>query len=113
MTEYKHTQGPFRVSSEGYICSELSGYVPLVTPFREDAHRDQHGATTREALANARLFAAAPDLLEALESIARMTLDGETLEDGAVYEQSIDDAFDTLSSVIKLSRQAIAKVKGA
>ena len=56
-----HTPGPWRATHDGYISSD-NGYVPMVTPFREDAHRDRHRNPTPEAMANARLIASAPDL---------------------------------------------------
>ena len=65
----KHTPGPWRVTPEGCIASEHDGYVPIITPFRREANRDQHGNATPQALANARLIAAAPEMLEALEDV--------------------------------------------
>lgn len=71
-----HTPGPWRVTTGlngGYIASKSAGYVPIRTPFREDAFRDgpARGDVTDEELdSNARLIAAAPDLLEACQAIA-------------------------------------------
>jgi hypothetical protein len=44
----------------------------------------------------------------ALANIARVVLDGEMLE-GVPYEMSIDDAFETLNSVVMLARHALPK----
>ena len=69
-----HTPGPWRVTHDGYISSD-NGYVPMVTPFREDAHRDKHRNPTPEAMANAEFVVLAvnshPALLEALEGLLR------------------------------------------
>ena len=65
----KHTPGPWHATPAGHIGSENLGFVPLLTPFREGAHKDKFGNPTPEALANARLIAAAPELLEALKGL--------------------------------------------
>ena len=64
-----YTPGPWHVTPEGYVSSDSHGFVPLITPFTEDAHRDKHRGPTPEAKANARLIAAAPDLLATLEEV--------------------------------------------
>ena|SRR3990167_7328359 len=48
-----HTPTPWRTTPQGYIASQTEGFVPLTTPFREDAHRDQFRGPTPEAAANA------------------------------------------------------------
>lgn len=77
-TEIKdqHTPGPWRVSvglNNGYIASENNGFVPIRTPFRERAFSDAKHmppfVTESELTANARLIAAAPELLAALKAV--------------------------------------------
>lgn len=81
----KATPGPWKVNEgTGYISSQNHGYVAIRTPFREDAFRGKHGQLsgtpvipTTELLANARLIAAAPDLLAALDDVAAAPDDPE------------------------------------
>ena len=58
------------VTPEGYIGIEHDGYLQLVTPFREDAFRDQHRNVEEEPRENAaeiaRRWNAHPKLVEAL-----------------------------------------------
>ena len=73
----KHTSGPFRVTNKRYVKEDLS-----IIGLGEDSGRmlaAVHGGKNSgpffvndeaEVAANARLFAAAPDLLEALETLA-------------------------------------------
>jgi len=93
----KHTPGPWRVSQEGYIASR-QGFVPIRTPFRGDAFRD--GPTRSplhpeaELAANARLIAAAPDLLTALEWIVWELVEGCEDKDSIlrVAQEAIEEA---------------------
>ncbi len=65
----KHTPGPWHVTPAGYIGSEHHGFVPIVTPFRQDVFKDQFGNPTDETLANARLIAAAPKMYTGHEHV--------------------------------------------
>ena len=67
----KHTPGPWHATPAGHIASANHGFVPLLTPFRAGVHKDRFGNPTPEVLANARLIAAAPELLKALENLTR------------------------------------------
>jgi len=49
-----HTPEPWNADSSGHIGSLQMGYIPILTPFTEDAHRDKFGGPTPEAIANAR-----------------------------------------------------------
>ena len=44
------------------------------------------------------------DKEEFIAQIARMTLDGEDI-DGVEFEQSIDDAYDTLAVIVRRARE--------
>lgn len=68
-TKVSATPGPWHATPAGHIASANHGFVPLLTPFTEDAHKDKFGNPTPGALANAYLAAAAPELLEALEEL--------------------------------------------
>lgn len=71
MTDFKGTPGPWIVDSNGIIRQTepiATGYrspVPLASAFIESAWQDDD--KTEESYANAKIAAAAPDLLEALE----------------------------------------------
>ncbi len=80
-----HTPEPWRISGRGsYISSSSAGYVPLRTPFREDAFRDVSAHNNKELEDNAaRIVAcvnacdginpeAVPDLLAAAEQALLM-----------------------------------------
>ena len=100
MSITKHTPGPWASDDSGRVYAIGGGYVPLRTPFREDAftegpNRSDHPEET--LLANARLIAAAPELLEALKAI----LDPITNTDEALYTHSRE-----------MARAAIAKAEG-
>lgn len=65
MEGLKHTPGPWALDNENRII-ELNGkgikQIKIISPWREDAWEDD-----KEAIANMKLMAAAPDLLEAAQ----------------------------------------------
>ena len=73
----KHTPGPWivRDNGEGWVCPVIDSpnigkgyFASLATATQRDPHpREGGGISTTTARANARLIAAAPDLLAALE----------------------------------------------
>lgn len=67
MNEHEHTPGPWRVSDTGIdvVCDPDARPLPVV------ACQHVTGKDNGEATANARLIAAAPDMLAALERIHR------------------------------------------
>ena len=78
----KHTPGPWNVRDDGmsYVCPIIDApsvgkgyYASIATVTQRDPH-PQHGGgiSMATAEANARLIAAAPDLLEALETLVSM-----------------------------------------
>lgn len=83
----KYTPGPWRITYSGHVCSENDLTLVAVA---------QH---SRSIDANARLIAAAPELLEALRPFAETDL--------TVLNGSDTFAFDVLRA-----RAAIAKVEG-
>lgn len=97
MTQTKHTQGPWRTSlTEGQrawnVSSEATGRtVAIVSDW------------SPEAEANARLIAAAPELLEALKS-ARFAIQ-VTLDSGLVTEKNVRSTLNHIDA-------AIAKAEG-
>ena len=94
-----HTPGPWESNETGAAGDELAcavwtkaGYTPIcTTDFRVGKYKP---CTPREQHANARLIAAAPELLEALETIVNLP------EEIACH------------SVKEYARSAIAKAKG-
>jgi len=104
-----HTPGPWQVA--GQHEEHGAGGVILSVPKDKFIAGLSVAIYGEESKANARLIAAAPDLLAALERIAGFTYDGEKDEDGQEYEMSIDDAFATAHGAITLAREALAKIK--
>lgn len=94
----KHTQGPWKVDGKTELCitdvDDLSRFIGSASIMGSN---DNYKEVYEEAKANARLMAAAPDLLDALQNMTLMYCDGFDYED--------DDV------VIK-ARAAIAKAKG-
>ena len=82
----EHTPGPWVVDGEGItigtVCTHESGVcqeitVPSVSVFKE--------ISSPEAVANARLIAAAPEMLEVLDLIVRIIEDGvQPLQNGRI-----------------------------
>ena len=68
-----HTPTPWRTTPQGYIASQTEGFVPLTTPFREDAHRDQFRGPTPEAAANAAYICLAVNSHAALVAVAAIS----------------------------------------
>ncbi len=66
----QHTPGPWHVASDGYLSSDY-GFLPIIMPFLRKANRTKHGGPSPEAAANARLIAAAPELLLALQKLVQ------------------------------------------
>ena len=79
----KHTPGPWRVGGRGEYLNQLNIEPCIGVAYGHDV----------ELIANARLIAAAPDLLEALEAL-------------------IEDQRDASLPVLAKARAAIAKAKG-
>ena len=97
MSETKHTQGPWRINKYGSIGAGERGTEPIVAivePFYSVDRR--HG----DHAANARLIAAAPDMLEALTALLARFDDNPELSEliGRVE--------------IERARAAIAKAEG-
>lgn len=99
MTDTTHTQGPWETFEclNGAISVNASPQIPIATVGGAGWHL---GAKTAQA--NARLIAAAPDLLEALETALEMLIDSWGNEQIAAGD-------DQVANVIK---DAIAKAKG-
>ena len=80
------TPRPWHVS-RGYIASDADGYVPIITPFTPDAHRDQHGNPSPEALANAELIVEAANFMHENPNLANLCLANKDL--GVAYTDSL------------------------
>ena len=124
MTKAKHTPGPWVIgSSEGRVLSHWDGigYWEIanatVTNFRGDSGEMYFAGGTQEA--NARLIAAAPDLLEALEGlegyVEGIIEDGCPKCGGDCSEANPPVSFCPIQQANKdllKARAAIAKAKG-
>jgi hypothetical protein len=115
MKTHTHTQGPWRVENWKYTDSRTAWRrdgVPTIVGandaiaevfnlYRPNAEDDAES----EALANARLIAAAPEMLEALESLAI-----------GLSPASVDMQRENLADICRVCREiaesAISKVKG-
>ena len=92
--EAKYTSGPWETSSNG------EGQWDVCGPDAGDMIADLAGCENQEA--NARLIAAAPDLLAALETIAQ----------GPDEFEHSQDIWDELQACREVARQTIARAKG-
>ena len=90
------------MTGPGYVTSDIYGYIPIITPFTEEANRGKHRGATPEALANAYMWAASPDLLAALEDLVCCPT-----FTGARFEKDPES-----HKAWTLARAAIAKAKG-
>jgi hypothetical protein len=82
----KHTPGPWRENSQGdseYIFSEVYGAIAIIP--HGGIHRDEHKA-------NAQLIAAAPDLLDALQTIVSVLSDWDNATNQGKYANLIEYA---------------------
>ena len=75
----EHTKGPWRL--------DKTGVIPIVATADGDSICQVYGYKA-EAYANGRLLAAAPDLLAALERIARKAKEEEMLNAAGVPQQA-------------------------
>lgn len=101
MTNAKHTPGPWTIYKSGhksYI--ELVGH-PTHTPctIAEISPEDENSSAIHMADANARLIAAAPDLLEALANLWKFCIPSDQTAVGRIH--------------LDAARAAIAKATGA
>lgn len=100
-----HTSGPWlRGESVGYHEPIMAGGVTVAHVILTDTYED-------EADANARLIAAAPDLLAALKEM--LAADGMASHtDTALREMHADGYWPTFIPIILHARAAIAKAEG-
>lgn len=103
LTDLKHSPGPWRLADTDVVADAFGEEVLIAGVYAGGYTRGGNG--NRERLeANARLIAAAPELLEALKAILADC--GETTMDGYV-ENSIH------SDEVNKARAAISKATGA
>ena len=75
----EHTPGPWKVSTGSVYVDDGSDYPVTRIAYMD---RDGHDIRPVERDANARLIAAAPELLEALEKLVRRSDNGDIIEPG-------------------------------
>lgn len=92
MTDTTHTQGPWLCSGTSVSNPQANRPNAIICDVSGWGNRDE-----AEQIANARLIAAAPDLLAALEDMLNLTLDEDDI---------------AVSSRITKARAAINKAKG-
>jgi hypothetical protein len=97
MADTKHTPGPWSILDErrGFIVTACDDCYDVAT-VRNIGNRDN--------AANARLIAAAPDMLAALQTIKQLNDDAAPFG-GEIYRDRVDRAWDAV-------RAAIAKATG-
>lgn len=101
----KHTQGLWKVDGITELCiyDVDSRFIGLASITSIKGSNDTYNEAYEEAKANARLMAAAPELLEALEAIQKHWNN----EDNAYYGMD-----DELFPIMETAKQAIAKARG-
>lgn len=106
MNNTKHTPGPWTWDGE----FGLGWYAELVSPEKYVGHYSRPQALSREeSKANARLIAAAPELLAALEDI----LPHAIRDIHELNEQMVGSLYPSINlAKIKRAEDAIAKAKG-
>jgi len=116
MSESKHTPGPFETWIDQY--AEIRATRDEADANGDDDLMMEYDLAYTEHLENlhammdrktARRCDAAPDLLAAAEQVANVTLDGEMREgEDEPYEMDLLDSFDTLVSLVRMARKALA-----
>ena len=98
----KHTKGPWKIDGKTGLCitdvDDFSRFIGAASIMGSN-----NNCSYEEAKANARLMAAAPEMLQALEII----YEHWNNEDNAYYGMD-----DELFPIMKKVKQAIAKAKG-
>lgn len=97
----KHTPGPWKLSGANTVHSDEAKCIVAFVGTANEEVREFSGARQR---ADARLIAAAPDLLEALE--------GLRLDDWMTYEGNLEASGYASVDALKFARAAIRKAKG-
>ncbi len=102
----KHTQGPWRVEAKNYPIADTGDYDGCLQILSANAKRPivEIWEDGDEPEANARLMAAAPELLEALEWCAETM--AVFVEDGSAAPDSV------MGKNLTTARAAIAKATG-
>lgn len=105
--EVKHTPGPWAADENGCIheAGDRWAYIPMASPFREEFWNGD-----QEAIANARLIAAAPCLLEAAK-LAEDIID-DFLGHLSHDEQTAGGEDSQAAAALKALRTAIRKARG-
>ncbi len=107
----KHTPGPWEYSTR--FTAKATGPLQMIGPDPECRHIadiPRNGDQQRQE-ADARLIAAAPELLETLENVLRLTSKSRQTEDnGSVGWEQV--AANRLPHIAQAARAAIAKATG-
>jgi len=103
MSETKHTPGPWKISDGAILCQNVNAYGNFHIARFDRGDSDNTG----EDLANARLIAAAPELLAALKDTLCLA---EAYFDTLPDDGEAQDHY--MTCVIELARNAIAKAEG-
>jgi hypothetical protein len=110
MSESKHTPGPWQANKFAVDGADKFLRIAAMSRCRfVEADGSIHEISDETALANARLIAAAPDLLRVLKDFDHLSL----VIESAVRERGQPSTYDSVVSVIKITRAAIAKAAGA
>jgi hypothetical protein len=97
MSAFKGTPGPWETGDDVILCADPDMIIGSVFPFDRDGTGFTYGEVTK---ANARLIAAAPELLEACQALM-----DATNEDGMTNSM-------LLGCAIEMAGNAIAKATG-
>jgi len=120
----KHTPGPLEVRSiEGVWGVDQVESLTFTALCPDGRSNGLHEISADEALANARLYAAAPDLLDALNALLGSAFSADESRLSVVYMgglrekegsagHSLHERCDRIAEAGKKARAAIAKAKG-
>lgn len=109
-SECSFTPGPWKASATSWssIVDQSHRSIAGVTYFNLGEHFDRHD---QECRANARLIAAAPDLLKALED-CRTLICGYAITKAEEYPEVLKSIYSELRRIDGVARAALSKAKG-
>lgn len=104
-----HTPGPWEISCDGYgIIADNQKQITRIKYTNPVTSPSVGHITLQEAKANARLIAAAPELLSALKDLVAI----QDVKEHDSGEEQLSNPHDSESCVLCTAREVIAKAEG-
>ena len=97
MNTTKHTPGPWNISTANRYAVNARGRGIATAHGTDDLNYSEFFPPTEKAAGNARLIAAAPDLLEALDAIVQRIYDGSSI---SPYSAEYRNALNAIAKAI-------------